>query len=73
MNRMENRKKRPAHYARFYKDEVKRATAQKLGITVNQLEKIQQKIEDDFPKFNKGYDYNSVLLFLIAHGKEIQI
>ena len=58
---------------RFYTQEIKEETAAKLGITSEQLQKIYKALKEKRPAYNKGYDYDSILVFLMKCGKEIRI
>lgn len=52
-------------------EETRRKTAQKLGVTEKQLDIIYEAMLKNSPDYWKGYDYNSILMFLIKNREKL--
>lgn len=44
--------------------EIRKKTADKLGISEEQLEMIRDAIKQQMPSYHYGYDYNSILTYM---------
>lgn len=53
--------------------DIKAETARKLGLTVEQLEKVHRCMLERGPHYWKCYDYDYVLAYICKHSKEITI